>query len=42
MEEGMLRIIPFALILTCTAQLATAAGSFIQYADVNVSGGVFR
>ena len=37
----MLRIFLFAFGLTCTAQLANAAGASVQYAGVNVAGGEF-
>ena len=38
----MLRAIRLALVLTCTAPLANAAGAPLQYTGVNISGGEFN
>ena len=38
----MLRIIQFALVLTCTASLASAVGASLQYTGVNIAGGEFN
>ena len=42
MEESMFRMIRLALVLTCTAPLANAAGAPLQYTGVNISGGEFN
>jgi len=41
-EDGVLRIIRFLLVLTCTAPFANAAGAPLQYTGVNIAGGEFN